>query len=283
MNSHFNTRLQLLAACALTISTSACTHLNLADHCQPSQLTFQSQDFQVQTLSYTATSPSQKTILIIPPTGGTNIIDRSYAAQFCKNGYHAYILSSWTGDTEVVIDFEIHQRFYTNAQKAISTVLEQIETPFIGVLGTSVGGLHASIAASTQERVNAVFAITAGTPIAEVVVYSSQKAMIDLNKRRKERFKTTGHQDQVNRINQAFHLEPQKLEPLYLKKDLGLAMALDDTIVPIEQQKKLQQLWNPQTVIEINNDHFFGIIKTWFFYSDKILAFFNKSSQSNNN
>lgn len=282
MNSHFNTPLQFITAWLLTTLTSACSHLDTSENCKPQTHTYHDQSFQVQTLSYQPESPFHKTILIIPPTGGTNIIDRSYASQFCKSGFQVHILSSWTGDTESVIDFEIHQRFYTQAQKAISTVLDQLSTPFIGLMGTSVGGLHASIAASTQDRIHAIFAITAGTPIAEVVVYSQQKAMIDLNKRRKEKFQTKSDQEQIQRISQVFHLEPQFSGSLHLKKDLGLSIALQDTIVPIEQQEKLQLYWNPETVIEIKNDHFWGILKTWLFHSDKILSFFNKSFESKN-
>lgn len=281
MKSHINTRIKFLIYCVLTASIAACTHLDPSDSCKPYTQTFDDQNFQVQTLNYKPKSPTNKSILIIPPTGGTNVIDRSYAAMFCKNGYQVYVLSSWTGDVETVIDFEIHQRFYTHAQKAISIVLDQLKTPYIGLLGTSVGGLHASIAASVQERINAVFAITAGTPIAEVVVYSQQKAMVDLNKNRKAKYKTSSDQEQIHRISQVFQLEPQQLAPLHVKKDLGMSIALKDTVVPIEQQEKLRLLWKPNTIIEINNDHFFGILKTWAFHREKVLSFFNKSSGSN--
>lgn len=278
MKSHFKT----VIFCLLTINCLSCAHLGFSDECEPKKQTFEDGDFQVQTLSYYPKNRTDQTILIMPPTGGTNIIDKSYATHFCKSNYQVHILSGWTNDRETVIDFEIHQRFYTNAQKAISTTLLQVTTPFVGLLGTSVGGLHASIAASTQDRIQAVFVITAGSPIAEVVVYSKQKAMIDLNKRRKEKFKTINDEDQIQRIDQVFELELQKLKPQYLKKDLGLSIALQDTIVPIQQQEKLRKLWNPQTVIEINNDHFFGILKTWLFYTDEILEFFNKSKNSKN-
>ena len=53
------------------------------------------EDFFVQTRFYPF-SGSQKSILIIPPTGGTNLIDRSYARHLCAAGHNVYILDRWT-------------------------------------------------------------------------------------------------------------------------------------------------------------------------------------------
>lgn len=267
LKSQFDTGLTILTLCLLT----ACS--------TPEKIQFEDAGFKVQTLRYSSKKQADKTILIIPPTGGTNPLDKSYASAFYKNGYQVYILDSWTGDTETVIDFEIHQRFYTNAQKAISLVLKNVTTPFVGLLGTSVGGLHASIAASTQDQLDAVFVITAGTPIAEVVVLSEQKAMQDLNQRRKEKFKTLSDQDQIQRIQAVFQLEPLNLGTNHQKKHLGVSIATQDTVVPTAQQEKLKDFWKPETVIEIKNNHFFGILKTWLFHRDKILNFFDTANR----
>ncbi len=270
------THIFLLTSLFLTLN--GCASLFGSGHCQPIQNTVSDGDFSVKTLNYTPSKPSDKTLFIFPPTGGTNTIDKSYASQFCKKGYQVQILEGWTKDQETEIDFEIHQSFYSKAQKAIALALNQSKTKFNGLIGTSVGGLHASIAASLQDRLDAVFVITAGTSIAEVVVYSDQEAMRGLNKKRKEKFKTTSNEDQVARIGQAFKLEPLTLGDGFKTKDLGVSIATEDTVVPVEQQNKLKNLWNPKKEIYIHNDHFWGIVKTWLFHSDEILEFFEQSA-----
>ena len=145
-------------------------------------------DFQVNVAKYSGINPSTKSLLILPPTGGENYIDRSYARDFSKLGYDVYILQSWTGMDERSSDLEIHQRLYGRGQKAIELVLNQISSPYIGLLGTSVGALHAAIAASKQTKLNSVFIITGGAPIVDVIVSSDQKAMQELKKTRIERF-----------------------------------------------------------------------------------------------
>jgi hypothetical protein len=264
----------------MALFSTGCASLFGHGHCQPEQKTYSDADFTVKTLNYIPAHPSDKTLFIFPPTGGTNIIDKSYASKFCKKGYQVYVLDGWTMDQETEIDFEIHQRFYSKAQKALALVLNQSKTKFNGLIGTSVGGLHASISASVQDRLNAVFVITAGTPIAEVVVYSDQKAMKDLKQRRKEKFKTTSDAEQVQRIRQAFHLEPFQLGDRYKNKDLGVSIATQDTVVPAEQQNKLKSLWKPIKEISIPNDHFWGIVRTWLFHSDELVEFFEQSSRA---
>lgn len=268
----------VLFSVTLALTSSGCASLFGSGHCEPLQNTITESDFTVKTLSYSPAKPSDKTMFIFPPTGGTNTVDKSYASQFCKKGFQVQILDSWTQDQETEIDFEIHQSFYSKAQKAMVLALAQSKTKFNGLIGTSVGGLHASISASLQDRLDAVFVITAGTPIAEVVVYSDQKAMQGLNKRRKEKFQTTSDADQIQRIGQAFKLEPTTLGDGFRTKDLGVSIATKDTVVPVELQNKLRDFWKPKKEIYIKNDHFWGIIKTWLFHSDEILEFFEQSA-----
>jgi hypothetical protein len=268
----------ILITATLALTFSGCASLFGSGHCQPTQNSVSDGDFSVKTLDYLPSKPSDKTLFIFPPTGGTNTIDKSYASQFCKKGFQVQILEGWTKDQETEIDFEIHQSFYSKAQKAIALVLNQSKSKFNGLIGTSVGGLHASISASLQDRLDAVFVITAGTSIAEVVVYSDQEAMKGLNKRRKEKFQTASDEDQIARIGQAFKLEPLTLGDGFKTKDLGVSIATKDTVVPVEQQNKLKNLWKPKKEIYIENDHFWGIVKTWLFHSDEILDFFEQSA-----
>jgi hypothetical protein len=95
------------------------------------------QSIEVNVSTYKAKKTALGSILILPPTGGSNVIDRLYAKTLRSAGFDVYILKHWTGDDEYSLELEIHQRLYEKAQKAIGKVLSDIETPFIGILGTS--------------------------------------------------------------------------------------------------------------------------------------------------
>ena len=224
--------------------------------------------------------PTVKSLLIIPPTGGANVVDRSYAKMFCKAGYEVFILMGWKDQDEQSIDMTLHQRFYERSEKAISLVLAEIKSGQIGLLGTSVGALHAAVAASLQDRINAVFIITGGAPLADIIVNSDQGAMEDLANKRRRAFGFKNKKEYLAALVPEIKLEPMKLGDGFQKKKLGAVIALNDTKVPTEMQKNLVAFWNPQLVIEKDSGHFWTIVSTWLFNSDEILEFFENSFNS---
>lgn len=237
-------------------------------------------DFKVDVTLFYDDKPASKSLIIMPPTGGTNIVDRSYAKKFCRAGYEVYIINGWMKDQETRSDLDIHQSFYSKAQRAINYVTDEIKTPFIGMMGTSVGALHASVASATNPKLDAVFVIVGGTPIAEVIVTSDQKAMTDLKATRKKRFGFKNDQENIEAIGKVFHLEPMSQGELFKQKALGMAIADNDSTVSTLTQNKLREFWKPKTVIEISGGHFWGIVKMWLLHSHQILEFFEESAKS---
>ncbi len=233
-------------------------------------------EFRVDATRY-GDGQSEKALIIVPPTGGTNIIDRWYAKRFNWAGFDVYILDSWTAQNEISSDLEIHQRFYTGAQQAIKLTLAGIPSHFVGLLGTSVGALHASIAANTIARIDAVFLIVGGTPIADVIVGSDQKAMLELRQARKARFNFSRDQEQIEAIGHVFTLEPMDQGELFKTKDIGMAIADEDTTVPVEKQKTLKAFFRPNTVFHLPNNHFWGIVNTCLFHTEELVQFFENS------
>lgn len=232
---------------------------------------------KVSISTYKKETKAAKSLIIFPPTGGTNLIDRSYAKKFCANGYDVYVINGWSGDKETVTDLTIHQNFYSRAQKALTVVLDNIHTPFIGLIGTSVGGLHASVAANTQTKIDSVFIIAGGAPIAEVVVTSKQDAMVKLKADRKIRYGFKSDNENIEAITKVFTLEPMKQGELYKTKDIGMAIASEDTVVNSKNQVKLQKYLQPKAIINLSNDHFWGIVNTWLFHDTDIISFFENS------
>jgi hypothetical protein len=268
----------LLAMISLSVLTVNCSSFFSDNKCAPIQHFFVDRNFQVDVSKYSSRPDSQKSLLILPPTGGTNYIDRSYAKTFCEQGYNVYILNHWTEDQETESDLEIHQKFYGKAQRAVNLTLQQIKTPYIGMIGTSVGALHASISASLADQLNTVFVIVGGTPIAEVVTTSDQKAMKDLHEERTKRFGFENDQEMIAGIDKAFDLEPIELDQGFKNKSLGMIIAKKDSTVATRTQEKLREFWNPKKVIYINSGHFWAIVKAWFFYDEEILQFFEENN-----
>jgi predicted alpha/beta hydrolase family esterase len=58
-------------------------------------------------------------------------------------------------------------------------------------------------------------------------------------------------------------------------KKFGMVISTSDKTVPTLNQERLKSLWKPEVVIYKDQDHFWTIVNTWLFDSDKIYAFFD--------
>lgn len=261
--------ISILSSC-ITASKSRCLNRNIE---------VVHEDFTVYfTVRSSQEKISDRALIIMPPTGGSNYIDRSYAQLFCSAGYDTYIINGWTGMYAASADLHIHDVLYERGQYAIKLVSEYIRSPFLGLLGTSVGGLHAAVAANNYERINAVFVIAAGAPITEVIVNSDQKEMQQLYDKRRKIYQFKSRQENLYALQKNFNFEPIGMSEKYLQKDLGMSIALEDKTVPTENQLKLKEYWKPTTVVTHASSHFWGILKTWLFDSKQILKFFDESA-----
>ncbi|MEQ1721724.1 MAG: hypothetical protein ABL930_01020 [Pseudobdellovibrio sp.] len=265
------------ALCGFLFFFTSCTLMLPEFSCKTEDAAFNSGDLQVNITTYKKETKSFKSLIVLPPTGGTNIIDKSYAKKFCAQNYDVYVVNGWSDDKETKSDLTIHQHFYSRAQKAISLTLDNIHTPFIGLLGTSIGALHASVAANTQTKIDSVFIIVGGAPIAEVIVSSNQDAMVNLKAERKKRFGFKSDNENIAAISKVFSLEPMNQGELYKTKDIGMSVATEDSVVKAENQNKLKNFFKPQAVFNLSNDHFWGIINTWLFHDSEVIGFFEKS------
>jgi dienelactone hydrolase len=274
-----NALLILTFLSTLSISTFAMENPSVKP-CKSETVRFTEADFQVQSLRYRAERPGLKTLLLIPPTGGTNFIDRGYAEKFCENGFDVYILDHWTGDNEYNLDLEIHQRFYARVQRGIGLILANVSSSFIGILGTSVGGIHTAVAMGLHDRLDAAFVIVGGAPLAEIIVNSDQDVLVEAKKKRYQVFHFSNDQEYIDSLDRAFALDPLKLPRRFVGKPLGMVISSNDLTVPTKNQRDLEKFWQPQITYVRSTSHTSTVVRTWLFDKDKIIDFFQNAAES---
>ena len=231
-------------------------------------------DFEVEAVSYKP-QEVKSYIIIIPPTGGTNFIDRSYAKGLCQRGHHVYILAHWTGLDEINMELEIHRRLYARAYRAIGVVLELVpKEAKVGILGTSVGGLHAAIAASRYTQITSSMIILGGAHIPSIIANSDQKAMVDAWKERQKRYGFKNKTEYIEALSQVIELEAFDRAMISPPKKFGMVISTGDQTVPTANQERLKSLWLPEHVIYKDSGHFWSILSTWLFEKNFIYDFF---------
>ncbi len=255
---------------------------NKADACQTQVQGYANQ--QVHSSIYNPKKKSLGTVIILPPTGGANFLDRRYASALCRAGFQSIIITEWAGMDEESLDLSVHQRLLQRGQNAIAEVVSTLEeTTFIGILGTSVGALHGMTAMGSRDQIAAGFFVAGGVPLSQVIAESTQKELADYRKKRMKKYGFKDADEYATALSQLIHpeLEPLTYQDSLLKKPMGFILAQDDDTVSTHLQLNAVESFHPQPLIKIDAGHMWTIIKAWWFYEETIVDFFVKSSQQN--
>ncbi len=235
---------------------------------------FEEEDFYTDARFYQVAG-STRTIIILPPTGGTNMIDRSYARLLCASGFNVYILDKYTGFDEYNLDLEIHHRFYGRAQRAVDLIVKDIpDTQQLSILGTSVGAIHAAISVGRIKRIKNALIIAGGADITGIIVDSDQDVMRVAREKRNKMFGFKTRDDYYNELKKHIELDPLNYEKVFPSKKISMVIAENDTTVPGKNQKLLEGIAKPARTLKMSDDHFWSIVKTWLFHKDFVVKSF---------
>ncbi len=252
--------------------------------CQLVEKSYKSENkknFEISTTHYSLRKKdgkSKRAILLLPPTGGRNIIDEGYAYMFCKQGFDVVILEDWTGDRGVedyVLDFGIHQRYMTRTQEAIELVLRNMDYDDIGVLGTSAGAINFSVSLQNefvQSKVKSFFNIVGGMPLCHVIATAGEKGLEKVRAGRFKEFNFKNMAEYTNKICSVLSWDVPETIPDDIK--FGMFLAKKDDTVPYALQKKQEANWRPRVKKELNSNHIRTVIKSYLFHRKEILNFF---------
>lgn len=237
-------------------------------------------DLSIQYSEYALKSVKKrngKAILVLPPTGGKNIIDKGYANLFCKKGYKVYILEDWTGVNDAGIDFKMHQRYQTSFQKSVKFLIDQIKEEKIGVLGASAGAINFSVTLGVPEvvdKVQAFVGIVSGGPLCKVIASTMEQGLEGLRKRRKEKFGIETQEEYEKNICNNLNWDLAKTKPNHLK--LALITSNNDETVLTKYQKGQVKNLIPDLHIELDSSHRGTVIRSFLLYRHKISKFFSE-------
>lgn len=233
---------------------------------------YSADDFWVQTLELKKIG-QHGVVIILPPTGGTNALDKKFAKYFYKHGLDVIIVDHWKDEDEYNLDLEIHNRFYRRGNQALSLIVETLPLHDIYLLGTSVGGIHSVVASVTIPNIKKIFSIVGGISISEIIAKSDQEILVKGKIERQKMFNFSDDQDYIQRLFNANEYEPERFAFSH-KIKTGQIIALKDTTVPSYTQENLKQFWKTEISYYMKNTHFWAIVKSYFFYRKRILKFF---------
>ncbi|HEY8279700.1 MAG TPA: hypothetical protein VIH99_08755 [Bdellovibrionota bacterium] len=218
------------------------------------------------------------TVLLMPPTGGENFMDRGYADTMCGKDFRVAILQRWDFDTQRDLDLGTFDRAALRTLAAAEHLLEYLRpTKPVGILGTSLGALGASFIMSFDPRVQAGVLIVGGDNLDEIIAHSDESGVAQLRQKQMEKngFRSVDEYQQA--MKSAIRLHPSTFAGYSGPKNVKMYMGMADTTVPTKNQIDLQRALGNPSVVKFDGSHGATIFNTYMFEVDGVVSFLQQS------
>lgn len=218
-------------------------------------------------------------VLILPPTGGKNRLDELYAEQLCAKGIEAWILTRWDvnqKDYSLEEDILSHDMTGLRGVIGVRQIISHMPTAKVGLLGTSAGGILASVVLALEPRASVGVFIASGANMPEILFKSDLPSLRRLRRDRMERNGWT-EEEYKEQLQQSVVLDAQLFQEELSSKTVGTVIALRDRTVPVDNQFLLEELTGAQRIATFDDDHFNTIVQTGMFIHYKIIDFFRQN------
>lgn len=222
---------------------------------------------------------SGRAIILLPPTGGENILDNKWANAFCKRGFRVALLQTWELFPENDVDLKMYDR---TALRAIVAILHAADyltltgVKSIGLLGTSLGAIQGAAAVGFDPRIKAATLIVGGIDLDEILTASDEQEIAALRNIRMGMWKldSAGY---LAALRKATVLEPGDFIGMSGPKKIFQVVATKDLTVPTANQLKLQAAFGSQEVVSVAKDHFGAVKHAALFLTTRAADFFDKN------
>jgi pimeloyl-ACP methyl ester carboxylesterase len=218
-------------------------------------------------------------VLVLPPTGGVNILDRGYANELCSRGLNAVIIRQWAHDDEISLDLSMHDNGALRSLIAVRHVMQYLNTRDInrfGLLGTSIGAMTSALVLGFHPEISASVLIVGSARFADVIASSDETAAAEVRRLRMQKLGLSSLERYRDVIRGAVQLEPARfLRGLASERPFApgahlVVTADSDSTVPTEYQHELAQLLSADR-LDLEGDHG-AVIRDAFIWSRRKLV-----------
>lgn len=229
---------------------------------------------------YKTIPPSRKFVLLLPPTGGTNILDRGYANELCQGGLNVALVHSWDHQNDIGLDIEGHNKAGLRALTAVRHTLEYLaglQPSSIGFLGTSIGAITGVLAAGYESRLSATALIVGSARFADVIAETQEQGAQVLRQKRFQEFKYKNTEEYRQDLLSKIRIDPRFYVSALKKKPVLLVTSDKDITVPTAYQNELVEALEPQVHLALRGNHTQAILASYVFHRQALTGFFLKN------
>lgn len=239
------------------------------------------EEMLVQLTTYTSLN-SEKTVIVLPQTGGVNQLDHKYATAFCKSGMNAIILLTWQGDMIKQVDPGMHDRNALRAMAAIRSLLVTIDQKQkVGMFGTSVGGILGALATGLEKRIETGLFIVAGAGMTKIMSESDEKNLTELRNLRMKHFDLKTEGDYMELLDNNVVIDPLDFASYSGNKKAAFIVSDYDSTVPTSTQYDLVNVWGGEHLIfkraPVFFNHFAAIVHSSLWWTQDVTDYFQQN------
>lgn len=205
-------------------------------------------DFELIIKAFIPSKSSDKQVIILPPIGGTTLLENRYAKKVCLRGVPAYVFVNWSNDMEESIeDLSVHNRGTLRGLHAVDIFLKQYPFPS-RILGTSLGGLYAGIAAGKFDLIEKVSIVASGTNLSQILATSTLEGLKAIKKKRFELYNFKSEEEYAQEIKKHLTYEAFDFKNELKHKKLLFLRTNSDTVILPKFQDELINLFAKENV-----------------------------------
>lgn len=221
------------------------------------------------------------TIIVMPPTGGVTVLDRRFSTKLCSTRQRVVLVKKWTGLNEPgQIDFEIHNRNFSRANRVIQSLVERFQGAASGqsqklrLMGTSLGAQYSISALARLAVFDRAVLIVGGSPLSRVIANSNNTEMKILRDRRFTELKVPSIETYRQTLDSVFKWnDEEQIARISQRTQVLMVVGLEDDAVPTENQEHLEKVIRPARAIRIKADHIGTIMQAYFSHASEIVEF----------
>ena len=215
-------------------------------------------------------------VILLPPTGGTNIFDRKMARYFCDRNVPFYILSKFDGYEDKDFDLTRHDRQMRGDIAALKELILWIGQP-VNLMGASLGALYGAAAAGADPQIKNVVLTVGGIDLPGILTNSELDSVTVHKINRKKIYHLASDQDYLQLMKKSIYYDPRIfLDEEKKSERFLLFISKDDQGVPTKYQDQLAEKLPRAEKVYFNTGHVTTIGRTYIFNREKIYNFLNK-------
>jgi dienelactone hydrolase len=228
-------------------------------------------------------------VIMIPPIGGMNMLDRRMAETFCSSRMSALVLTDDFAYIEAqsagsLRPPEDHQETFYRVGAAVKGSMAMIaadnnlDYEKVGIFGVSLGGVLGSFMMATQVDVAAGYFIVAGGDIPHILAVSQQTEVARIRRKRMQAEGLENQQAYEEYLRQHIFFDPLDLAITMMPETINMVVAQRDSSVPTPNQMSLYEAFGQPETRFINSGHVDAVISALFWANNRrdVARFFSQ-------